>query len=451
VAVAVASVVAATALACAAWILAQPEPEAAGATAALVVDGAGRGGRCDDGRSAAQARMPATPLCSITRALALAHAGTTIAVRGGSYPALEVSGLRPARPIVVEAWRSGRTQEAVHLPAIRLSDGASHLRFRGLRLTGSATAPSFQIMDGGSRDVQLAGSRITSAGQDAVELRWGTSNVTLERNWIHTTGRGSGVVFAETSDLPGAPYREARVPIRDVIIRGNHFDGIAVDAIRPANFDGLVVDGNEIEGIVENGEHCDAFQSVFGGRRLVFRNNYLHDNAGQGLFIKDGRVTGAVVENNIFVHNRLEIQVQLFDTVGLRFVNNTVWDNQLNMILRRDVRDAVIRNNLIQDLEVEDPAAARRELRQDHNVIGGGWSWGAQRGDLHARPRFVDAARMDYRLAAGSPGVDRGTAKGAPRRDKACRVRGKAPDSGALERAAGSSAADTAAHPRCAQ
>jgi hypothetical protein len=411
----------------------------------IVVDRNGIGGRCDDGRKLDAARSSQTPLCSIPAALAIAPPGMTIEVRAGSYPALHVDGKTWTKPVTVAARRG----DAVRIPSIRLANGTSHIRFSGLRLTGDPAAPAFQIMDGHSTDVTLERSNIESTRQDAVELRWGTSHVTIQRNRIHTAGRGSGVVFANVSDLPGSPFKEAREPISDVVIRGNHFDGIAIDAIRPANFDRLLVEGNEINGIVENGEHCDAFQSVFGGRHLVFRGNYIHDNAGQGLFIKDGRVTDAVVENNVFVHNKLEIQVQLFDVVGLRMVNNTIWDNQLNMILRRDVKDAVVRNNLIQDMQVDDAAVARREIRQDHNVIESGWSWGPQPGDVKGTPRFVDAAKRDYRLAAGSPGVNAGARGAAPARDKACRRREGVPDAGALERRGDSKPGDTAAHPVC--
>lgn len=59
------------------------------------------------------------------------------------------------------------------------------------------------------------------------------------------------------------------------------------------------------------------------------------------------------------------------------------------------------------------------------------------KGNLVARPRFVDAARKDFRLAPGSPGVDQGRktpdlpetdADGKPR------VQGRGVDVGAYER-----------------
>ena len=87
-------------------------------------------------------------------------------------------------------------------------------------------------------------------------------------------------------------------PISRVVIRGNRLDDIGTDAIRPANFDDLLVEGNDITGVVESGDHSDALQVVWGGRNLRVRNNVIHDIQGQGLFIKDGLVTGAVIEGN---------------------------------------------------------------------------------------------------------------------------------------------------------
>jgi hypothetical protein len=135
------------------------------------------------------------------------------------------------------------------------------------------------------------------------------------------------------------------------------------------------------------------------------------------VFIKDGRVTGAVIEGNVIVRNRAEIALQLYDTVGLRIAGNTVWGNEENVALRAGVRDAVVTRNIFQSMVVDDPASAARDVRQDHNLVGGGWNWGA-RGphDISTPPTFVDPQRSDYRLAPSSPGSGAG----------ACSTRGRA-------------------------
>jgi hypothetical protein len=413
-------------------------------------------GRCDDGRSRTQAGSPATPLCTIARALKLAPPDSEVRVAPGRYPALTVSDKREQGWVTV--MPSGRG--AVTLPRIEIDSGASWLAFRGLNLTGSAAGPTFQVAEGGSRHISLSGSHVQAQRQDAIVLRSGTGDVTIAGNLIHTAPIGSGVLFLSSSTLPGSPPgSEDLPPITNVTIRDNHFDGIGVDAIRPTNFDRLLIEGNEINGVVDNGEHADVLQTVFGGRHLIFRNNYVHDNRAQGLFIKDGQVTDAVIENNVFVHNSHEITVQVLDTVGLRLINNTVWNNQYNVMLRDGVRDALVVNNIFQDMVVEDPADAASQIHQDHNLIAGGWNWGA-RGphDIKTAPTFVDPARGDYRLAQGSAGIDAGLASSAPRLDKACRARfneqsvrdtgvgdPRYVDLGALEASPKSAAGDTAA------
>jgi len=370
--------------------------------------------RCDDGRSAAQARSPDKPLCTIARAIKLARNGAVIALAPGGYPPLEVAGARDAW-VTIEGGGGG-----ARIPSIAVADGASHVAFSGLQLTGSPAGPTFQI-GAGARDVRLERSRVQAVRQDAVVLSAGANHVTIAGNRIHTTGTGSGVTFGSTSTLPGSPPgAQSEAPISDVAISANHFDGIATDAIRPSNFVRLTIDGNEIEGLVENGQHADAVQTVFGGRDLVVRNNFIHDNSAQGLFIKDGQVTGALIEGNVIVHNKAELALQLYDTVGVRIVNNTVWDNELNVALRTGVRDAVVSRNLFENMVVEDPAAAAAEVHQDHNVIAGGWNWGA-RGphDVTTVPSFVDRGAEDYRLRSGCAAGGMG-AFAAPSRKDAC-------------------------------
>jgi Right handed beta helix region len=356
--------------------------------------------RCDDGRTAAQARSDRTPLCSIARAVRLAPAEADIVVAPGSYPAVEVSRSHAGR-LTIRSVGAG----AVRVPRIVVNSEGSGVTFEGLELTGSPDGPTFDVGEG-AHDVQLVRSRVSATQNDAVLLSEGVAHVTIAGNLIHTAHAGSGVTFASTSTRPGSPPGSPnQAPVTHVVIRGNHFDGIAIDAIRPANFDHLVIEGNEIEGVVEHGQHADAIQTVFGGSDLVVRDNFIHDNVAQGVFINDGRVTGAVIESNVIVRNRAELALQLFDTVGLTLASNTIWDNELNVILRAGVRDAVVTRNLFEDMVVEDPATAARDVRQDHNVIGGGWNWGA-RGphDLAAHPTFVDPGRQDYRLAATSAG-----------------------------------------------
>ena len=377
-----------------------------------------QGGTCSDSRSG-EAANPATPLCTITRGLAVVPPGGRLAVRGGTYPALSVSGTRAA--YVTVAAHAG---EAVTLASVEVRRGASYLRFEGLTITGG------------------------------IDLWDGSSNIVIEGNRI--SSGGNGITFNAESSKPNAPGSYNDPPISNVVIRNNAFDNIGTDVIRPANFNGLLIEGNDITGIAEDGDHSDILQSVWGGDHLIFRNNYVHDYEGQGFFLKDGQVTDVTVENNVFVNNRGTYTVNVYDTIGFRLLNNTIWDNALGVRLR-GVQGGQIYNNLIEGMNHEG-SQNYADVAQDYNVIAGG-SW-TLRGphDLRNRPVFVNAAARDYRLAAGSLGIDAGTSVGTPPRDKACRPRHDVPtagnsgagpspfyDIGALEHGPSSSPADTGA------
>ena len=56
----------------------------------------------------------------------------------------------------------------------------------------------------------------------------------------------------------------------------------------------MLIEGNEITGVRENGNHSDCLQTVWVGDHLVFRKNYLHDNRCQGFFVKDQASLGGV-------------------------------------------------------------------------------------------------------------------------------------------------------------
>jgi hypothetical protein len=372
---------------------------------------------CDDARGAAIARSASHPVCTIERALDIAPSGGRILVGAGTYPALTAES---GGDVLVQA------DGEVRLPSIDVADDAGGVSFSGFTLTGDGSSPTFRV-GAGAHDVGLLDSAVRAQAQDAIVLLPGSGNVLVQGNRIHTEHHGSGVVMNSESDAPNAPAGgEAEAPITDVIVRDNHFDGIAVDAIRPANFRNLVVEGNEIEGVYETGAHNDVLQVVWGGSGLVFRDNLVHGNTGQGLFIKDGRVNDVTVAGNTFVQNRRRSKaerpaaspLQVYDTVGLKIVGNTFWDNDNAVLLRTGIRNAVIANNILENVVADDehPAEVRRNVRQDYNLVAGGWNWGKQGaigahdiaayGHPSRQPRFVDADRLDYRLAAQSSGLD---------------------------------------------
>jgi hypothetical protein len=343
----------------------------------IVVDPSGLGGDCKDGRSARLASDPRTPLCSLPAALRLAAPGTRIELRRGSYGgqkinhAPELSGW-----VTIAAYDS----EPVTVQRFVLSDGASWLRLERLRVPGGIQLLGAQDPALAVHHVAIVGCVVSSRGNDAVLIEWGSHDVLVERNRI--TSAGDGVTLNSVSDALGAPPhtpQEVLPPISRVIIRGNRLDDIGTDAIRPANFDDLLVEGNDITGVKENGDHSDALQVVWGGRNLRVRNNVIHDIQGQGLFIKDGLVTNAVIEGNRLLRGRSGPQIALYETNGLRLRNNIVRDSQYGVTLGEALQDAVVEHNVFSDFTVDgDPGRLAGQLREDHNVLGPSWNWADQ-------------------------------------------------------------------------
>ena len=140
--------------------------------------------------------------------------------------------------------------------------------------------------------------------------------------------------------------------ISDTTIRGNKLVGpFGEDALRINRYHdsgdadpyGILIEGNEITGVRENGNHSDCLQSVWGGDGLYFRRNYLHDNRCQGFFVKDqpSTIVGISVEDNLFLRNSEPCAaeasgcgqpsyLQIFGPYqNLTMRRNTVWQDEV--------------------------------------------------------------------------------------------------------------------------
>lgn len=365
------------------------------ATADLVVDQASLGGPCSDARTVEQV-SPLTPWCTLPRAVVAAPSGSLVTVRAATYPPLSVTGDRTRDSAVT--FRAAALEQ-VAVGRITLTN-SSHLAFEAMALPAGVDART------NSDHVRFAGNAI-SAG---VNVTAGSNNVAVEGNTIRNDS-GNAINFSSTSAL---------APISDVTIRGNRIVRAVADGMQLKNFRNVVVDGNEISGVarVDPAQHSDVLQTVFGGRGLMFRNNYVHDNAA-GILVKDGATGGVVIENNLIVDNDgdgTSYAIQVWDSAGPRIVNNTVWNNRYGVVQRSGTTGAVVFNNIAQSLRVVEGATT---ARMDSNLTAG--------------PLFVDLPRRDYRLVAGSPGIDEGSRVDAPTTDIDGLPRGQQPDIGAYE------------------
>jgi hypothetical protein len=261
------------------------------------------------------------------------------------------------------------------------------------------------------RNLTVSRFKITSDAEVEPE----SVGMTLSHNLI--TGGQLGVDAGPTDT----------VTVNDVSIIGNKFVGpFGEDAIRlnryhDANGDGIgvLVQGNEITNVRENGQHSDCLQTVWVGDHLVFRKNYIHDNRCQGFFVKDQArpINGIVVKNNLFLRDSLPCApeasgcgqpsiVQIFGPyTHFKMTHNTVWDrgNQVSF-QNGSSPDSLIAENVVfrfwssttMQGVYRDNTRCERE-----GSAGGSWptSRPGERTDCH--PRFKNPAVDDYRLANG--------------------------------------------------
>jgi hypothetical protein len=221
--------------------------------------------------------------------------------------------------------------------------------------------------------------------------------------------------------------------ISDTTVRGNLFAGpFGEDAIRLNRYHdsgdadpyGILIEGNEITGVRENGNHSDCLQSVWGGDGLYFRRNYLHDNRCQGFFVKDqpAPVSHVVLGNNLMLRDAAPCAppsldcgppavVQLYGPIrGLQLTHNTIWT--------AGNRSPVVWG----EGPFEGAAVADNVLYRAWSEWSGGFPGFSEKNDLlcqwegtlprpsrsarrSCKPGFRDAGDDDYRLRHGDAGI----------------------------------------------
>jgi hypothetical protein len=321
-----------------------------------------------------------------------------------------VGGLRSARAAVkaiapggVVCLRDG-TYGRLEVSASKTKAGAT-LRAEN---PGGATLKGAIV---GGKNLTVAEFKIVSD----VEVDPGSTGITIAHNRI--SGGYFGVDAGPTDTIT----------VNDVSIIGNKFVGpFGEDAIRlnryhDADGDGVgaLIEGNEITGVRENGNHSDCLQTVWVGDHLVFRKNYLHDNRCQGFFVKDQAtpVHGIRVEDNLILRDSEPCApqaqgcgqpsiVQIFGPyTGLKFIRNTIWDGLDQVSFQEgNSPDSVIARNVISRIWTSTPikGSYRDNTRCWREATAGG-SWPkatpGERVDCH--PNFKDPAADDYRIAGG--------------------------------------------------
>ncbi|HEY6780866.1 MAG TPA: right-handed parallel beta-helix repeat-containing protein [Thermoleophilaceae bacterium] len=241
-----------------------------------------------------------TSTAAVQSAVAAAAPGAVICLANGSYGKLTLTGAKAGEVVAQPATSGGATIDGAEV-------GGTNLTLEGFKVT------------------------------DSIEVTPGSNHATVQFNDV--SGGYYGVEAGPTTTTT----------VNDVTIRGNRFHGqFGEDAIRLNRYHdgpdadpyGVLVEGNEITGLAEDGNHNDCLQTVFVGDHLYFRRNYLHDNNCQGFFVKDqaSPIDTIVVEDNLIVDHDIDCipaslcpnfslaPLQVFGPVNNHVVrNNTIW------------------------------------------------------------------------------------------------------------------------------
>jgi hypothetical protein len=343
------------------------------------VDSTPRDGRCSDSRDAGAVRNPDKPWCSVSRAIEAAPAGTTIMVRGGTYKPGVLSRSRGGL-IRLRAYRG----ERVDLGQVTIA--SSNLRLEGLRMSGGVNVGR------GVRKVAIVGGRTTN-----INIQAGANHVLIAGNRIaqRRSLRGiNGINFNATN---------RQRSIRNVTIRDNRIGPIpgGGDGIQAKHTVGLTLEHNEIFGVrrpARSGAHPDAFQSIFGARKLTIRDNFIHDIAAQGIFVEhyQGANSGFVAEDNVVARVKAPWTAFFFTANHSRVSHNTV-----EGIIRANGRPVHLLANIATGGVV---AAPTSHITRERYNLASRFPRAPGPGSRKAQPLFRHARGNDFRLKEGSPG-----------------------------------------------
>jgi hypothetical protein len=311
---------------------------------------------------------------AVVSAVASAVPGSVVCVAPGTYGKLTLSA-RPAGEVVIQPAGTATIAGA--------SLSGSHLTLEGFNVAG-----------------------------DEVAVQPGSDHIAVQFNQI--SGGYFGVDAGPTTNTN----------VSDVVVRGNKLVGpFGEDAIRLNRYHdgdgdgvGILIEGNEITAVRENGNHSDCLQSVWGGDHLVFRRNYLHDNRCQGFFIKDqpANVDGVVATDNLMLRDAAPCAVggcgqpsvfQLFGPMSnLVISQNTIWtpEGETPVTLRDSGWGPVsVSGNVIYRFW-SDTAAPFASYTASNNVAAKReGTWPATGIAIVGGPRFQNPAVDDYRTNDG--------------------------------------------------
>ena len=318
-------------------------------------------------------------------AVSAAAAGSVICMADGSYGEVSISASKSAQ-VTLQAEHPGKATIA------GASLGGSHLTLSRFNITNEVT------------------------------IEPGATSIAVEYNRI--TGGYMGINAGPTTSTS----------ITDTTIRGNKLVGpFGEDALRINRYHdsgdadpyGILIEGNEITGVRENGNHSDCLQSVWGGDGLYFRRNYLHDNRCQGFFVKDqpAPVVGITVEDNLFLRDNEPCApeapgcgqpsyLQVFGPYqNFTLRRNTIWQGDVVATFQEGAGtgtafESNVVNRFWTNTNLSGIAYSENTVCKRETAAGGSWPTQIQGETVDCAPAFSNPGADDFRIASSTRGVD---------------------------------------------
>jgi hypothetical protein len=353
----------------------------------LVVDIRSLGGHCSDARALSAVGIT-TPLCSLTRALALAPSGSAIRVRSGAYPTLWLPYFSRRSRVTVEGFGNEHPfVEGVEIGTLH-GPRSRHLTLQGLRIgnpgIGLTNFDHIQIIGDEIALSPVAPTGCSSATQTCdvhtpagIRLNMPGSNLAIEHNYIHD---GSFGVQFENGSPPAGPHRPLSTTYRNVSVNDNTFARMGDVVVELENFENATVSGNRFMDDRARSDvnpycHCDSVHVIGGGDGLHLNKNVV--TGGRGFLLQPGAAEGNCkprCETFTRVHidyNELlgpDFSMRVISSPGVRIVGNTIWGSEpggdLGLTLYADTpatTRAVILDNIIRDFALYGAVGVARE------------------------------------------------------------------------------------------
>jgi hypothetical protein len=291
--------------------------------------------------------------------------------------------------------------------------------YGSLSLSTRRAAPGVTLRAQNPGGATLGGVSVSGGGVAVERFVTGSVNVSSSANGVafrHNSISGGVYVIGNTSSYA------KNVEFSGNVVKPGGGSG-EKDTFMVQRFEGLRIEGNEIWVADEDGGHNDGLQTVWGGRGLIFRGNWIRGGAGsQGFFIKDGEVSNVTFEDNLVAGRPSKAPyagspLQYFDTVpdpaapfytgyGIVIRHNTIWSNP-NIVYARECQNQkiLVEFNVMDGFSAPDGlSCVLSQLTQDYNVITGGTIGKRGSHDTSAAPTFVNSSGQDWQLTSGSAG-----------------------------------------------